>query len=339
MSRHTIYYTSPFCYPVLSIFSLIHTNYEILAIPYIGRLKNTKLKYTDDTSGCIINDNVVYINILWLSIIENSYYSYQKCIKIDDFEYEDIIIELNPKGFISILNCDKFNSVIKLHENSVELESESELLNQYIIKEYRNYFIKNRDLNFLRKEYISILESSGYNICDIKANIDNYYKRFQQYKYRYIPIYDVWNKDSNCWQKNNQYYIESTTKELNDILFDGSFCKLLDNNLLFNNKGKPFMIKIKWNDSYNDYYAFYWINEHKITPIFERFYGAHPETKTDFIIRIDAENRKYELALFRQGLKEPYIIPEEAYQLIVFKNKFEDYRSENYNQERGAWIW
>ena len=63
------------------------------------------------------------------------------------------------------------------------------------------------------------------------------------------------------------------------------------------------------------------------------------DTKTDFIIRIDSEKRKYELALFRQGLKEPQIIPEDAYQLLVFKNKFEDYRSDNYNQERGAWIW
>lgn len=100
------------------------------------------------------------------------------------------------------------------------------------------------------------------------------------------------------------------------------------------------MIKIKWNDNNNnDYYAFYWMCVYNITEIFERFYGAHPDTKTDFIIRIDAENKKYELALYRQGLKEPQIIPEDAYQLLVFKNKFEDYRSDNYNQERGAWIW
>ena len=73
--------------------------------------------------------------------------------------------------------------------------------------------------------------------------------------------------------------------------------------------------------------------------LFRRFYGAHPETKADFIIRIDPENKKYELALYRQGLKEPVVIPESAYQMIVFKNKFEDYRSANYNQPRGAWIW
>ena len=88
-----------------------------------------------------------------------------------------------------------------------------------------------------------------------------------------------------------------------------------------------------------EYNCYIWFEEKLITSIFERFYGAHKDTKTDFIIRIDSEKRKYELALFRQGLKEPQIIPEDAYQLLVFKNKFEDYRSDNYNQERGAWIW
>ena len=57
------------------------------------------------------------------------------------------------------------------------------------------------------------------------------------------------------------------------------------------------------------------------------------------LVSVNAENKKYELALYRYGLKEPQVIPEDVYQLLVFKNKFEDYRSDNYNQERGAWIW
>lgn len=82
-----------------------------------------------------------------------------------------------------------------------------------------------------------------------------------------------------------------------------------------------------------------YFNEDVVFDVIKKTYGAHSDTKTDFIIRIDTKNKKYELALFRQGLKEPVVIPESAYQLIVFKNKFEDYRSENYKQPRGAWIW
>lgn len=104
-------------------------------------------------------------------------------------------------------------------------------------------------------------------------------------------------------------------------------------------RGKPDKLSIKWLIGKAEYSAYFWMDEEQITAVFERFYGAHPETKADFIIRIDAENRKYGLALFRQGLREPVVIPESAYQLIVFKNKFEDYRSENYDRPRGAWIW
>ena len=84
---------------------------------------------------------------------------------------------------------------------------------------------------------------------------------------------------------------------------------------------------------------YFWMDYDLLLEAISKIIWSHPETKVDFIIRIDAENKKYELSLYRQGLKEPVIIPEDAYQLIVFKNKFEDYRSENYNQPRGAWIW
>lgn len=339
MNNYIIYYTSTFYYPVLPMFSLIHTSCETLPIPYIKKFKNTLLNFSDKTVGCSINENVVYINIAWLSIIENSYYAYQKCIKIDDYLYENIVIELGPKGLISILNCDKNNAVLKIHDTSINLDSESEKLEQYILNEYRAFFVNN-NLNLLREKYISIFELAGYDFSEIIQRVDVFYKRFRQYNYRYTLLFDTWNLDLNCWQNNNQDNTESNIEELNDVLFDGGYCMELSNNMLFNIKGKPFMIKIKWNDNNNnDYYAFYWMCVYNITEIFERFYGAHPDTKTDFIIRIDAENKKYELALYRQGLKEPQIIPEDAYQLLVFKNKFEDYRSDNYNQERGAWIW
>lgn len=159
-------------------------------------------------------------------------------------------------------------------------------------------------------------------------------KNLSQFVYRYLVLF----KDNNFNLEFN-YYIG----ELNYIkasLLDGSCNLLSDDGLLkYHKAGKPKKLAINWHIKKSEYTAYFWFEDEKICSIFERFYGTHPETKTDFIIRIDAENRKYELALFRQGLKEPQIIPEETYQLIVFKNKFEDYRSENYNQERGAWIW
>ena len=121
---------------------------------------------------------------------------------------------------------------------------------------------------------------------------------------------------------------------------DGTYDKSNDGGLMkYHQAGKPKKLRVEWHIGKSEYSAYFWFEDERIREVFDRFYGAHPDTKTDFIIRIDAEKRKYELALYRYGLKEPQVIPENVYQLLVFKNKFEDYRSDNYNQERGAWIW
>ena len=107
----------------------------------------------------------------------------------------------------------------------------------------------------------------------------------------------------------------------------------------YHQAGKPKKLSLKWQIKKSEYTAYFWFEDEVIQAIFDRFYGAHPETKTDFMIRIDSDKNKYELALYRYGLKEPQVISESAYQLLVFKNKFEYYRSENYDQPKGAWIW
>ena len=154
------------------------------------------------------------------------------------------------------------------------------------------------------------------------------------------------NSDDNLASKmkrfNYRYRIEnlSSAYSIFECLSDTTYSKFYNSSIEhYHMAAKPMKLAVEWSDNDDSYSVYFWLDEDKITRFFERFYGAHPDTKTDFIIRIDAEQKKYELALYRQGLKEPQIIPEDAYQLLVFKNKFEHYRSDNYNQERGAWIW
>ena len=45
------------------------------------------------------------------------------------------------------------------------------------------------------------------------------------------------------------------------------------------------------------------------------------------------------IELFDVMQKQSFIVPEEAYQLIIFRDGFEEFRSENYNKEQGAWNW
>ncbi|WP_455663855.1 hypothetical protein [Phocaeicola sp.] len=180
-----------------------------------------------------------------------------------------------------------------------------------------------------------------YLIKSVKNNnilADNEYskleKLIQQYTYRYI-IKSFIKEQINIEDEKSIIfdYIEET-------LYDGTYDKLHDDRLLkYHEAGKPKKLAIKWHIKKTEYTAYFWFDEMLICEIFEKLYGAHRDTKVDFIIQIDAEQKKYELSLYRYGLKEPLIIPEEAYQLLVFKSKFEHYRSDNYNQERGAWIW
>lgn len=161
--------------------------------------------------------------------------------------------------------------------------------------------------------------------------------RIKQFIYRYIIYIENKKYRDNLDEKKTEYL---NNKYIEEVLFDGTNDKLNDGGLLkYHQAGKPKKLAIKWHIGKSEYSAYFWFEEEPIREVFDKFYGAHPDTKTDFIIRIDAENRKYELSLYRYGLKETQIIPENVYQLLVFKNKFEDYRSNNYNQERGAWIW
>lgn len=161
----------------------------------------------------------------------------------------------------------------------------------------------------------------------------------RQFKYRYI-IHLINQHENTLENGENTNELIGKFDYIEEKLFDGTHDKLNNGNLLkYHQAGKPKKLAIKWHIGKSEYSAYFWFEEEPIREVFDKFYGAHPDTKTDFIIRIDAENKKYELALYWYGLKEPQVIPENVYQLLVFKNKFEDYRSDNYNQERGAWIW
>lgn len=188
---------------------------------------------------------------------------------------------------------------------------------------------------------ICILPENNYIIWSFDNNSNNIIE------YRLAPDSKIYSKFTQLL-KSYCYRITINSKIDKNLVISGLTLSKSDGcKNIFNDKSistyflqaKPSRIKLSFSLTKGCYAIYIWLDEDRINNIFNKFYGAHPETKADFIISIDAKRRKYELALFRQGLKEPVVIPESAYQLIVFKNKFEDYRSANYNQPRGAWIW
>ncbi len=287
-----------------------------------------------DTIGVPIYSQIPSkIDVVYLSVIEQKYFYLEDTIDIDKineclYNYNDIgstsniqfIVGFAPHGRISLwLNLPLKQYLINTFEcKEIEVDMADFLPN--------NPTLKTTDLC---KYYISLIspKNINHNLQEILS--ESYFESLmRQYFYKYKLEFKI--------EGEIKYVIDY----LHNSLFDGTFDKKNNEDLFqFHLGGKPKLIDVKCHIGKNEYSIFFRIDNKEITSVFEKFYGAHPETKTDFIIRIDAENKKYGLALYRQGLKEPVVIPESAYQLIVFKNKFEDYRSENYNQPRGAWIW
>ena len=290
----------------------------------------------------------------WLSAIEKKFY----CVEVilpplkevfDSSFFSDsefgLVVGLAPFGGLSLWIHNDRKSSILLWTHGLEIENEEAKVFPNIefnsIKEYYDYRIINGNNLWNRRAAIIPIPHNHF---------DNYMKQFT---YRYIVLFEHWDEGKEIWSsdcKSSQTEHKSLQEEkkepvpeldyLEEALFDGTHDKLHDGGLMnYHEAGKPKKLAVQWHIKKSEYTAYFWFEDEEIRSVFDRFYGAHPDTKTDFMIRIDSEKKKIELALYRYGLKEPQIISESAYQLIVFKNKFEYFRSENYDQIQGAWIW
>ncbi len=286
------------------------------------------------------------IDIVYLSVIELKFYSLECNLPFDKLklaidrvaytEVKDtlltIIIGMAPYGIVALWVETEIKTILISTFSAVETDVPMAIFRpsapNLTLKEIcMRYIDKNEDT---KKNY----HTKG---VPPKSQFNAY---MQQFTYRYLPLFAYWDENKSEWTKYEEDEIIPEFDYIEEALFDGTHDKLHDGGLMnYHQAGKPKKLAMKWHIKKQDYTAYFWFEDEEICKVFDRFYGAHPGTKTDFMIRIDAEQNKYELALYRYGLKEPQVINESAYQLLVFKNKFECYRSENYNQPKGAWIW
>lgn len=271
------------------------------------------------------------IALSWMSIVEKKCYNSKIELEIiEDIigssSWQSLVIGLLPYGDIAIWIMDIYKSILVNWKpfNILDFKELNQAFSDEMKKAFRFYY-------------------NSYNASiDLPIPPRNLFDKFmQQFTYRYFLLFEKWgDRYDEKWHKYGDDDMFPMFEYIEEALYDGTHDKLHDGSLMkYHEAGKPKKLRIQWHIGKSEYSAYFWFEDERIRDVFDKFYGAHPDTKTDFIIRIDAEQRKYELALYRYGLKEPQIVPEDVYQLLVFKNKFEDYRSDNYNQERGAWIW
>lgn len=331
---------APYLYPAETFFAILQfPDGTELSVPYEYPLKGEwgdllTFEFSEPVSSAIPDS----VDAVYLSIVEGRFYSVQGVLTNNLRTHYDVILDYNivvgfaPLGTVVVwLWTPKKSipySVKQGHDIDVSITDFSPSSSEKTIQEICDKYIQSE------QDVIFNLHQNGLPPRDL---FNNYMKQFT---YRYVIRYERWDDDDEKWQRYEEDEVQPEYDFIEEMLFDGSHDKLHDGGLLkYHEAGKPKRLALAWHIKKSEYTAYFWFEDERIREVFDRFYGAHPDTKTDFIIRIDPEKRKYELALYRYGLKEPYIIPEDAYQILVFKNKFEDYRSENYSQERGAWIW
>lgn len=343
--RYYISGNAPILYPTEMWYSaLFYTQKEMLPIPKCypyrgewGEILSTEVLSREDYP--MPNK----LDMAWLSIIEQKFYQLEAEIPAEQFQavwdqaqpetFSHIVVGMAPFGGVALWCVGEDKSVLITWMQAKPYEvsfKEFKSGDQYkTLQDYCNRYLES---NPLAKDNI---ETNGQPPRDL---YDGYMKQFT---YRYLIEFGQWDKDEKKW--NEAIENKDETDEFDSIeetLFDGTHDKLHDGGLMnYHQAGKPMKLAVKWHIKKSEYSAYFWFHDEDIKAVFERMYGPHPETKTDFIIRVDALQNKFELSMYRYGMKEPYIISEKTYELIVFKNKFEAFRSDNYDQPRGAWIW
>lgn len=339
----------PFLFPIRIIAGILwvddNDGYEILqtntnSIEW-GHPNNMYL-LSDQTKGLPMT-----IDMIWLAITEKKIYSITRPLSVSKIKkafnsnfsneneslYQYLVVGIAPYGKISLWAYgDRKCIILDWLRGDVFEDIDINIA-------FPNY--DNKSLIDICQSYINedkiVKDHLIQNGLPPKDLFDNYMKQFI---YRYLFLFEHWDKCQEEWKSYNDEEIIPELDYIEEALFDGTHDKLHDGGLMnYHQAGKPKKLAVKWHIKKSEYMAYFWFEDKEICKVFDRFYGAHPETKTDFMIRIDAEHNKYELALYRYGLKEPQVISESVYQLLVFKNKFEYYRSKNYNQPRGAWVW
>lgn len=278
-----------------------------------------------------------FLDMVFLSVLEHKFYSVEFQLPTSEMEriwnsmyYEYIIVGMAPYGNFSIwFNGSKKGILIywgNAEETNITME---EFMPHDPAKKLSSVCENYINADVIVKEN---LEMNGLPPRDL---FDNYMKQFT---YRYQVGFEKWNEGN--WEKLKEDEALPEFDYIEETLYDGTHDKLHDGGLMkYHEAGKPKKLKVQFHVGKAEYSVYFWFEDERIKEVFDRFYGAHPDTKTDFIIKIDAEGNKYQVAMYRYGLKEPVMLADDVFQLIVFRNKFECYRSENYNQPRGAWIW
>ena len=349
----TNYYTSdcaPRLYPVFSVSSFLKAEEDGEAKSVtIVRGNYQRAEWGEATAPIIIDDKTYplpnSVDLLWLAITEAEGYHLsapidkEKIEKLWQMEDEDhdpmfdtFVVGFAPYGKVAVWLRGTYKAV---------------LLNWMQGEEANDRLAKTRVGRIGKEDFCMMqLEADEVVLNNLRENgmppREKFDNLMQQFIYRYLPLEEYW--DGEAWQEydeDDRFYDDIDIESIEDTCFDGTFDRLCDGMLLrYHEAGCPKLLALKWKEGRSNLSAYWWMDEEQLSYVLRRFASLDPSARADLLLRLDSRQGCFEMALKGgEMLQEPIVIPQEAYQLIVFKDGHELYKSPNFAQEDGAWNW
>jgi hypothetical protein len=100
-------------------------------------------------------------------------------------------------------------------------------------------------------------------------------------------------------------------------------------------RAKPHKIALHWRTGKIQYSGYFWTDETKIIETFAKFYDNDTQKEGELLIEVGKSNKDFKFSL--QDKSTVIEIPVEEIEIIVFKNKFEFFKSKNYSKPPQGW--
>ena len=245
--------------------------------------------------------------------------------------YDYLVVGTAPYGGVAVWLRGMFKSTLIswMKASEVDEEEVEDYLQGVSLEKYCQLSLdQNEDI----KDY---LEKNGLPPIDL---YDNWMK---QYRYRYEAFEEFF--DGEQWllyDDEDEYYDDLDVGSIEDQRFDGTHDQLCDDGLLnYHDAGCPKRLCVNWQEGRDDFTIYYWFDELRAPEFLKQYFMINAVERADIILRIDTRAKKYEIVFKSQEMPIPQVMPENTYQSLVFRNNNEYYRSDNFNQEDGAWDW
>ncbi|MCL2041736.1 MAG: DUF2931 family protein [Bacteroidales bacterium] len=264
-----------------------------------------------------------YIIISWLSIVENKFYAVA-----DELPQEEIAALLSEKD--EKTNKPKYDTLIAGMAPYGQLAIW--LSGNGITTEVA--WLQGKDINFKMKDFApnSTLTQEAYSkaaLAESEEALANFQKNnlpdptlfnryMQKFNYRITPTFE--DKAELTAIELSYYNGERNTTQSGEHAENAM-------------RAKPRKITLHWHIKKVQYSAYFWSDEKKITDIFDQFYKENAQQNGELLIEVGASNQDFKFILRDKFVEMEIPVTE----VIVFKNKFEFFRSKEYNKPKGGW--